>query len=145
MDDTSTKRYYLLLNDRRAPLKHHQRIRAFGQANDRSYAERQRHPGDYDAMTSQGPINIHAYENLTPSDDGLRLYRQYLREQIEAVRSGRDPLGVSRDPSSRIRTRTQNTVLRAPAAPSAEADRDRLMALGREVADGDYRGRWTPV
>jgi hypothetical protein len=142
MDDTNTKRYYLMLNDLRAPLKPHQRMRAFGQANDRPYAERQRHPGDYDAMTSQGDINIHAYENLTPSDVGVKLYRDYLREQIKAVASGRDPLGVTRDPAHRIRTRTQNTVVHAPPKGGAEEDRARLSALGREIAEGSQRGQW---
>lgn len=144
MDDTCTKRYYLLLNDKRAPLKDYQRIRAFGQANDRSYAERQRHPGDYDAMTSQGPVNIHAYENLSTSDLGIQMFRQYLRQEIEAVQAGRDPLGVGRDEDRRIRTRTQNTVVRAPQAASAEADRQLLAAVGRDVAEGNYRTQWKP-
>jgi nitrite reductase/ring-hydroxylating ferredoxin subunit len=145
MDDTSTKRYYLLLNDERAPLKHHQRIRAFGQANDRSYAERQRHPGDYDAMTSQGAINIHGYENLTTSDLGIKLYREFLSEQIEAVQAGHDPLGITRDPTQRIRTRTQNTVVPAPRTGDDAADRALLTRIGREVAEGDHRQRWSPI
>jgi len=145
MDDTSTKRYYLLLNDKRCPLKPYQRARAFGQANDRSYEERQRHPGDYDAMTSQGPINIHCFENLTTSDAGIQLFRDYLREQIKTVQSGGDPLGVSFDPSHRIRTRTQNTVFHALAADGTDEDKRLQMSIGREVAEGDFRRRWAPV
>jgi hypothetical protein len=145
IDDTSTKRYYLLLNDRRDPLKDYQKARAFGQANDRSYAERQQHPGDYDAMTSQGPINVHDYETLTTSDLGIQLFRDYLREQIKLVQGGKDPAGVFFDPAHRIRTRTQNTIVSATVAGDAEEDREKLIQVGRDVADGDYRRRWAPV
>ncbi|MEI6300518.1 MAG: Rieske 2Fe-2S domain-containing protein [Betaproteobacteria bacterium] len=144
MDDTCTKRYYLLLNDKRAPLKQHQRIRAFGQANDRIYSERQQHPGDYDAMTSQGPINIHAYENLASSDIGVSMFRNYLREGIEAVQAGRNPLGVVHDDRFRIRTRTQNTVIHAPPTATAAQERQLLTTIGRDVAEGDYRTKWKP-
>ncbi|MEO8754826.1 MAG: Rieske 2Fe-2S domain-containing protein [Casimicrobiaceae bacterium] len=142
MDDTNTKRYYLMLNDARAPLKPHQRARAFGQVNDRPYPERQRRPGDYDAMTSQGDINIHGYENLTSSDVGVMLWRDYLREQIAVVEAGGDPLGVTREPSHRIRTRTQNTVVHAPASGGEAEDQATLAALGREIAEGQQRGVW---
>ena len=145
IDDYNTKRLYLLLNDERAPLKPHQRIRAFGQANDRPYAARQRHPGDYDAMSSQGPINIHAYENLSTSDAGIRLFRDCLRQGIEAVQAGRDPVGIIRDPAHRIRTRTQNTVLKVPPAPTPAEDTALLNRIGRDVAEGDYRKTLPPV
>ena len=145
IDDYNTKRLYLLLNDDRAPLRDGQRIRAFGQANDRSYAERQRHPGDYDAMTSQGPINIHGYENLATSDAGVRMFRECLREGIEAVAAGGDPVGIVRDPAHRVRTRTQNTVLKVPAAPTPEGDEEVLGRVGRDVAEGDYRRTLPPV
>ena len=139
MDDYNTKRYYLLLNDKRSPLKDYQKARAFGQANDRPYAARQRHPGDYDAQVSQGPINIHDYENLTESDIGVRMFRDYLRADIAAVQAGRDPKGLLRNPAGRIRTRTQNTVIRAPAAPDAHTDAELRRRIGRDVADGNYR------
>ncbi|MGE0315328.1 MAG: Rieske 2Fe-2S domain-containing protein [Lautropia sp.] len=144
MDNHTTKRFYLLLDDSRLPLKAYQRARAFGQANDRPYAERQRHPGDYEAQVGQGAIAIHARENLTPSDDGVRLLREVLRREIRAVAGGSDPSGVHRDLSQPIRTRTQNTVVFAPMAGSKEADRERRMAIGRQVADADYREQWPP-
>ncbi|MGE4241903.1 Rieske 2Fe-2S domain-containing protein [Ramlibacter sp.] len=145
VDDTATKRWYLLLNDKRDPLKDYQKARAFGQANDRSYEERQRRPGDYDAQTSQGPINIHAYETLTTSDLGIQIFRDYVREQIRRVQQGEDPDGVSFDPSYRIRTRTQNTVVSLPRVENADEERERLAAAGREVAEGDFRRQWPPA
>jgi hypothetical protein len=144
IDDYNTKRLYLLFNDKRQPLKQYQRVRAFGQANDRPYAERQRHPGDYDAMMSQGPINIHAYENLATSDIGLKMFRDFVREGIKDVQAGRDPRGIVRDTSRPIRTRTQNTVIHAPPAKTAQADAELRKKIGRDVAEGDYRRQMPP-
>ena len=43
----------------------------FGQSGDRSYAERQRFPADYDAQSSQRPIAVHALEHLASTDRGV--------------------------------------------------------------------------
>jgi nitrite reductase/ring-hydroxylating ferredoxin subunit len=137
MDDYTTKRYYLLFEDKRNPMIDLQRKRGFGQANDRPYEERQRFPGDYEMMTSQGKIAIHAYENLTPTDYGVIGLRQMFRDGVQAVKEGRDPLGVVRDPAFRIRSRTQNTVISVPPAATAEADVILLKKIGLEVAEGD--------
>jgi hypothetical protein len=88
-------------------------------------------------MTSQGQIAIHAYENLTPTDYGVIGLRQMFRDGIQAVKQGRDPLGVVRDPAFRIRSRTQNTVIAVPPAATAEADAALLKKIGLEVAEGD--------
>lgn len=145
IDDHNTKRLYLMFNDTRNPLRPGQRKRAFGQANDRTYAERQRHPGDYDAMMSQGPIAIHAYENLATTDYGVIATRNLIREGIRAVHEGKDPPGIIRDEGKRIRTRTQNTILRIPQAETPEADKNLLREIGREVAEGDHLHRFPPV
>ena len=145
IDDYNTKRLYLMFSDDRNPLRPGQRMRGFGQTNDRPYEERQRQPGDYDMMTSQGPITIYGYENLTPTDYGVIAVRQLLREGIAAVRAGRDPGGISRDPNHRIRTRTQNTVVRVPPAASAEEDAALLRQVGREVAESDLLNTLPPV
>jgi nitrite reductase/ring-hydroxylating ferredoxin subunit len=71
IDDENSKRLHLRFNDDRNPLRPVQRGRSYGQANDRPYAERQRYSGDYDMFVSQGPIAIHGYENLTPTDYGV--------------------------------------------------------------------------
>lgn len=72
-------------------------------------AERQRRPGDHEMLISQGPIAIHAYENLTSTDYG-------------AIAEGLDPIGLVREEGKRLRTRSQNTVVRVPPAESREAD-----------------------
>lgn len=144
IDDYNTKRIYILFNDDRKPLTQIQRERAFAQANDRSYEEGQRHPGDYEMMMSQGKIAIHAYENLTSTDYGVIGLRQLYRECIRAVREGRDPMGIHRD-GTKLRVRTQNTIISKPAEADAEADRLMLKQLGREVADSDLLHTLPPV
>lgn len=62
-----------------------------GQTGDRPYEERQRVPGDYDAMISQGAIPKHSKENLGTLDRGVTMFRRMLRRSIEAVQRGEDP------------------------------------------------------
>jgi 5,5'-dehydrodivanillate O-demethylase len=49
------------------------------------------------AWETQGAILDRSQEMLGASDRGVALYRRMLREEIEAVREGRDPAGVLRD------------------------------------------------
>lgn len=58
-------------------------------------AEHQRLPGDYEAQTGQGPITLHSEEHLASSDRGVALVRRVLKEQIDIVKSGGNPMGVS--------------------------------------------------
>lgn len=59
---------------------------------DRTYEDRQRRPDDMEAQEGQRPIAVHALENLVSSDRGVLLYRRQLRQQIDAVERGDDPL-----------------------------------------------------
>jgi hypothetical protein len=63
----------------------------FGQSPNRPYEERQRVPGDYDAMTSQGAITPHSKEHLGIGDTGVALFRRLLRRGIEAAERGDQP------------------------------------------------------
>jgi len=63
-----------------------------------SYEYTQRHPDDKEAVEGQGPIALHGLEHLVTSDRGVIMFRRMLRTAIEAVRSGRDPKGILRDP-----------------------------------------------
>jgi phenylpropionate dioxygenase-like ring-hydroxylating dioxygenase large terminal subunit len=145
IDNENSRRLYFRFNDDRNPLRAIQRGMNFGQANDRPYEARQRHPGDYDMFVSQGPIAVHGYENLTPTDYGIIGLREMYREGMRAVKEGKDPLGINRDPNYRIRTRTQNTFVPVPPAATPEADLDLLKRVGREVAEGDHIRRFAPV
>jgi phenylpropionate dioxygenase-like ring-hydroxylating dioxygenase large terminal subunit len=64
--------------------------------------EHQRFPTDWEAMCSQGLIEEHLEENLETSDRGIVLLRKMLRQQIEIVRDGGDPMGVTFDVAQRV-------------------------------------------
>jgi len=65
---------------------------------DTSYEYTQRHPDDKEVMEGQWPIALHGLEHLATSDRGVIMFRRILRDAIGAVRAGRDPKGVIRDP-----------------------------------------------
>src|SRR5436190_6344505 len=108
----------------------------FGQSDDRPYGERQRHPADYDAQSSQRAIAIHALEHLASTDRGVIMLRKIVREGIRSVAAGRDPRGLLREACPTIRTYAQDTVLRVPAEKDAGADARLLRETGRAVMRG---------
>jgi len=99
---------------------------------DRTYEDRQREPGDYEAQESQREIAVHAREHLATSDRGVILVRKLLREGIEAVKRGEDPRRVIPGPGETIPTYCRNTVLRVPEAPTPEADRELIRETARQ-------------
>ena len=54
---------------------------------------------DQMAWETQGPITDRSLEHLSYSDRGVVLLRRVMREQIEKVRNGEDPMGTYRDPN----------------------------------------------
>src|SRR5579871_1476622 len=50
------------------------------------------------AWVGQGPISDRTTEHLVTSDKGVQLYRRVLRENMDRVARGEDPMGVVRDP-----------------------------------------------
>ena len=108
------------------------------QTADRPYEERQRKPGDYDALVGQRPIAIHALEHLGSTDRGVIMFRKQVREGIRAVKNGRDPKGLSRTPGEVIPTYAQDTILRIPPSATPEMDRKLLLETGEKVAAGYY-------
>ena len=57
-------------------------------------------PGDYEAQVSQGAIAHHSEEHLATTDVGIVQLRRLLMKQLDAVKAGRDPAGVSFDPNA---------------------------------------------
>ena len=51
------------------------------------------------ALESQGPIYDRSTETLAVTDRGVVLWREMVRESIDAVAAGRDPVGIVRDPA----------------------------------------------
>jgi hypothetical protein len=84
-----------------------------------SEAEHRDFPGDYEAQVGQGPITFHSEEHLVSSDRGVALVRRLLRQQLDALAEGRDPIGVSFDPAAPpVRFEAGNFLIeRAPHAP----------------------------
>ncbi len=57
-------------------------------------------PGDYEAQVSQGAIAHHSEEHLATTDVGIVQLRRLLMKQLDAVKAGRDPAGLSFDPNA---------------------------------------------
>jgi phenylpropionate dioxygenase-like ring-hydroxylating dioxygenase large terminal subunit len=55
----------------------------------------QKFPGDWEAQVSQGPITLHSEEHLATSDRGVMMLRRLLKQQIDTVAAGGDPIGVA--------------------------------------------------
>ena len=51
------------------------------------------------AWETQGPISDRAKEHLGEADRGIIMFRKFLREQIQAVQNGGDPIGINLDPA----------------------------------------------
>jgi len=133
IDDTHTWNMELAQVDPAWGLTPEQISRAgFGQSSDRAYEERQRHPADYDAQSSQREIAVHALEHLASTDRGVVMLRRIVRDGIRAVAAGGDPRELARGEAV-IETYAQDTVLRIPPAAEPEADRRLLRETGRRV------------
>ena len=89
---------------------------------DRPYEERQRMPGDYEAIVEQGPITRHGTEHLVASDRGVTMFRRATLKGIEAVQNGEDPkpLDLFRRANGPIPTHASETVIHSPPQPGAD-------------------------
>jgi 5,5'-dehydrodivanillate O-demethylase len=54
---------------------------------------------DHMAWETQGPISNRAKEHLGEADRGILMLRKLLREQIQTVQNGGDPVGINMNPS----------------------------------------------
>ena len=108
------------------------------QKGGRPYEEAQRQPGDYEAQSSARPIAVHALEHLGATDRGVTMFRKLLRQEIRALKRGKDPRNVRHAPGDLLHTLSQNTIRRIPPAATPEADKELLREVGRKVADGHY-------
>jgi len=99
----------------------------------RSFEERQRTPGDYDAQVTQRTIARHGLEHLTASDKGVTMFRRALRQAIEVVQRGEDPKGIVRTANGKIPTYANESVVYAPHRPNEDP-----AAQLREAARRNY-------
>jgi phenylpropionate dioxygenase-like ring-hydroxylating dioxygenase large terminal subunit len=108
-------------------------LAAGGQTDERPYAERQKIPGDYDAMVSQGSISRHSLEHLGTLDQGVVIFRRQLRQAIRDVQNGKDPHGLIRS-TGIIPTYGSDRIVEAAAVQGNPDDPDVLMGYARRLA-----------
>jgi phenylpropionate dioxygenase-like ring-hydroxylating dioxygenase large terminal subunit len=143
LDDTHTMQigYY------RAPHGKQTRHGAgFGQDGSRSYEERQRVPGDYDAQVSiHGGIARHGLEHLGATDRGVTMMRALIRRGIRAVGNGEDLANRMPVAGAPIRTYGHDRVVEGIAvAPTPEADRRLLRDLARGLVEKSVQAGLDP-
>jgi nitrite reductase/ring-hydroxylating ferredoxin subunit len=105
-----------------------------GQTADRPYHERQREPGDYDAVTSQGSVANRANEHLGLTDRGIVLFRRLLTRAIKAVQQNEVPPVPRLYSKGSVRTYTHAFVFRIPSQSNIESLAS-LEMFGRRAAE----------
>ncbi len=110
----------------------------YGQTAHRSRDEMRSNPGDWEAWTSQGTINIHAREYLGFTDRGVAMLRSKLRKDIRAVAAGELVERPEGTPERPIHTYGGDTVLRIPRQQEDEGTF--LADLQKQVAEVYFRG-----
>jgi phenylpropionate dioxygenase-like ring-hydroxylating dioxygenase large terminal subunit len=116
----------------------------FGQDGNRSYEERQRVPGDYDAQISiHNGLSRHGLEHLTTTDRGIIMMRNMIRRGIRAVDAGEELDHPTLRNGAEIATYSHDRVVPgiAPAA-TPEEDRRLLREVAREVVAETVRTGW---
>jgi nitrite reductase/ring-hydroxylating ferredoxin subunit len=136
VDDEKSINFLLshVSDDDPTPPERRRYLESFGQTPDRPYAVRQRIPGDYDAMVSQGAITNHKRENLGTLDQGIVLFRRQVRKGIEAVKRGEDPPNLNRN-ISRIPTYGNDRVIAASTMRGDPDDPAARRTFARTVAE----------
>jgi phenylpropionate dioxygenase-like ring-hydroxylating dioxygenase large terminal subunit len=129
LDDTHT----MQIGFYRAPEGAEMRRGAgFGQDGSRSYEERQRIPGDYDAQVSiHGGISRHRLEHLASTDRGVTMLRNMIRRGIRAVQNDEEPGHNGALNGKVIATYSHDRVVSGIAPAATPEDDKRLL---REVA-----------
>ncbi len=104
-----------------------------GEVMDRSYEQRQRCPGDAEAVEGMGRIADQKREHLAPSDKGIIMYRKKLRKLCRDLKNGIKPEHTSDYWSNPVPTYGGDTVLNIPAA--AENDARLLQEIDKAIME----------
>jgi hypothetical protein len=92
-----------------------------GELMDRSYDERQRFPGDAEAVEGMGRIADQKLEHLVPSDKGIIQYRKKLRKLCRELEAGSEPAHITDFLKNPVPTYGGDTVLHLPLADGDDA------------------------
>ena len=85
-----------------------------GEIIDRTFEEKQKSPGDAEAVEGMGLISTHKGEHLMPTDQGIMIYRRRIRKLIKSLQGGEDPPQPQKKRGDIVKTNGQDTILRAP-------------------------------
>ena len=108
------------------------RVDFIGQTGiERSYEDGQRVPGDYEAQISQGPITVHALEQLGETDRGVAMLRKHLRQCVRNVQAGGAPPRPRVADDGTVPTLAGDVIVRV--ATSNSDDRALQRDLGRKI------------
>ena len=121
--------------ERGDPLKYNnkegcERIEA-GEIIDRTFEEKQKSPGDAEAVEGMGSISAHKGEHLMPTDHGIMIYRRRIRMLIKTLKEGKEPPQPYQKKGDTIKTNGQDTVLRVPKRN--KDDRSFIKSIGSTV------------
>ena len=101
---------------------------------ERPYDQRQRQPGDFEAIVSQRAIAVHELENLTGSDIGVSMLRRLIRNGIQSLQAGKLFVSIPRTDDGIVPTYSQDTVV--PLPPHGNGDEtQKLRDFGARVAE----------
>jgi len=85
-----------------------------GQTGDRPNSERQREPGDYDAVVTQGRVANRKAEHLGSTDRGVVMFRRMLTQAIKDVQEGKTPEFPRLNDKGPVSTYANEIVIRVP-------------------------------
>ena len=102
-----------------------------GELMDRPYQERQRFPGDAEAVEGMGRIADQKLEHLVPSDKGIIQYRKRLRKLCRDLQAGNEPAQVGDFWRNPVPTYGGDSVLHIP--PAVGKDSELLVDVGERV------------
>ena len=106
-----------------------------GQDGNRSYEERQRQPGDWDAIVSQRPIAIHELEHLGTTDAGVALHRRLLRQAVRGETPPNPHLAAGLGtPEQPVPSYVYDAVLKVPPSPDTD-DQTLIADVAQRVND----------
>jgi nitrite reductase/ring-hydroxylating ferredoxin subunit len=134
-DETTTAFAWAIFGDRADPEEYNTpegpELIEQGERMDRSYQERQRFPGDAEAVEGMGRIADQKMEHLVPSDKAIIQYRRKLRKLCRDLEQGIKPDQVSHHWPNPIPTYGGDTVLRIPQ--NGQDDSALLLEAGDKV------------
>jgi len=117
-DENTTAFAWAIFGDRADPEKYNipegPELIEQGEVMDRSYDQRQRFPGDAEAVEGMGRIADQKREHLVPSDKGIIMYRKKLRQICRNLEKGIKPEHTSDYWSNPVPTYGGDTVLSIP-------------------------------